>query len=104
MNDSESSIQNKIRGAVNASGVARLFRNNVGETPGTHIKYGLAVGSGDLIGLRNDGRFVSIEVKKPGGRSSPAQLAWIKTITDLGGLAGIAHNVDEAFKIIRGGK
>ena len=102
--ESETIISNRIRGTINKSGVARLWRNSTGQDQVTHVKYGLTVGSADLIGIRNDGRFVSIEVKKPGGVVSPEQWAWIKIVQEFGGLAGIAHNVDEAMKIIRNGK
>ena len=64
------------------------------------IKFGLAVGSSDLIGLTASGQFFAIEVKTPKGRATKEQLNFITQIRSQGGLAGIARSVDEARAII----
>jgi hypothetical protein len=65
------------------------------------ISYGLCKGSSDLIGLRRgDGRFVAIEVKKPGGNRRPEQHNFINLVREFGGLAGFAENVEQAKGII----
>jgi len=99
----------------------RLFRNVVsgvyigklvgGKVGGTitlaHSRFmnvGLAEGSADLIGIGPGGLFLSIEVKQPGQRPRPDQRKWRDMVLDRGGLAGTAHNVEEAGLIISGNK
>jgi hypothetical protein len=41
------------------------------------------------------GRFLAIEVKAPKGKVSPHQEAFLKEIEERGGLALVAHSVDE---------
>lgn len=102
---SEAAVQAEIRLAAARRGIT-LWRNNVGayETPeGQWVRYGLnndsaqankRMKSADLIGIhRPSGRFVSIEVKRPGWKHSEAserdraQLAWAITINAMGGVA-----------------
>lgn len=64
------------------------------------IKFGLAVGSSDLIGLTASGQFFAIEVKTKTGRASKEQLNFIRQVRASGGLAGIARNVEQARGII----
>lgn len=104
--DSEGKVSNEVRLAASKQGIV-LWRNNVGayEDPktGRWIRYGLnndssaqnkRMASADLIGIhRPSGRFVSIEVKRPGWKHSDAserdraQLAWAATIAGCGGIA-----------------
>jgi hypothetical protein len=82
-----------------------LFRNNVGafrDLTGRWIRTGLAVGSADLIGIRRDGRFLSVEVKTGKARLTADQRAWAEMILRFGGIAGVAHSVEEALALIRG--
>lgn len=104
-------------------GNVRLFRNQVGayKDGDRYIRFGLAVGSGDLIGIKAEkhyvdaclqfqgvplifdklvGRFICIEVKRPGQHATPEQQNFIDTIKKLGGLAGVAHSVEEAREIL----
>jgi hypothetical protein len=75
---------------------------------------GLCVGSADAVGLvsvqvRPDllgqrlGVFCGVEVKRPGGRSTPQQRDWVATIRSLGGRAGFAESVEQARDIMAGG-
>lgn len=104
MATAEGNISNAIMIALSAAGCL-IFRNNVGVLPdrsGRPIRYGLAVGSSDLIGLAHDGVFLAIEVKTATGRVSPAQLAFIEAVRRQGGRAGVARSADEAVAIARG--
>ena len=78
----------------------RLWRNNVG-TAKTHdgrwIKFGLCVGSSDLIGLTKDGRFLAVEVKGPKGKPTKEQTAFVEQINSMGGIGFVANSV-ESFK------
>ena len=123
----ETNIQRLIMMALSKSG-ARIFRNNVGKayagkaiklTNGDVviknpylIKFGLCVGSSDVIGWtpvtitpdmvgQKVAIFTAIEVKKPKGRVSPEQKQFIERLTSDGGLAGVARSEHEAVEIIR---
>lgn len=83
-----------------------VWRNNVGtlkNSAGIPIKFGLCVGSSDLIGITQDGRFLAVEVKTEKGRIRPEQIRFIDHIKSKGGLAGIARSVEDAVKIISEG-
>ena len=77
----EQDIQNQIRAAVSAHCI--IFRINVGTgrtVDGRYFNTGVPPGFSDLFGVRrSDGRAVFIEVKKPGGRVSPAQRDFFQT-------------------------
>lgn len=114
----------------------RLFRNNVGQAwQGRRLKYqpgqfhkvergdvilsearpvefGLAVGSGDLIGgkvVRITAemvgqlflRFLSVETKTEVGKLSKEQKAWDAFVKQFGGISGVARNQQD-FQIIIG--
>lgn len=110
---SEQRIQQEIRLAC-GRGDVRLWRNNTGclkDLSGRMVRFGLAPGSSDLIGLRrikigpeHVGQelavFCAIEVKDSRGRASPQQLNFIKHVQDFGGFAGIARSVEEAQQIL----
>ena len=115
----------------------RLFRNNVGQAwqgrrlkykPGDYhkvergdvilsearpVQFGLAEGSGDLIGgkvvtITPDmvGQpilvFLSIETKTEKGRLSTEQKKWIQFVQLFGGIAGVARTAEDFHSIIDG--
>jgi VRR-NUC domain len=101
MAQEETEIQNEIRIALSNMGHI-VWRNNVGFTKfpdGSAVKYGLCNGSSDLIGITSDGKFLAIEVKKPGGKPSKEQKNFIEVVRSKGGIAGVAHNVEEAIAL-----
>jgi len=59
-------------------------------------------GVADILGITNEGRFIAIEVKRPGGRASREQLYYLSHIKRLGGIAGIATSVLEAKELLEG--
>jgi hypothetical protein len=81
------------------------WRNNTGklaDVNGRWVTYGLGVGSADIIGvLAPWGRFVAIEVKRPGAKQRPEQLNWMRAVVRNGGVYAVAHSVDEANDIIK---
>ena len=99
---SEHDIQNEIRVAVSPWCV--IFRANVGRvrTPdGRWFSTGLPAGFPDLFGVRRrDGKAVFIEVKKAGGRASPAQERFIGFMRQTGAVAGICYSAEEAVKLV----
>lgn len=67
---------------------AIVWRNNTGvhRAEGRYIRYGLCVGSSDIIGIYN-GRFLAVEVKKPNKKPTKRQLTFIDTVNAHGGIA-----------------
>jgi len=53
----------------------------------------------DIIGCYS-GRFVAIEVKRPGNTPTKLQLAIMKKLADAGATVGVAYSVEEAQAII----
>ena len=97
----EADAMHAIHDAVVASGLAVLWRNNCGVATwqnGARTRYGLGLGSADLVGvLRPSGRAVAIEVKSPVGKATPAQLAWRRAWEGAGGLYILARSVEDAL-------
>ena len=49
----------------------------------------------DILCCLSNGRFLAVEVKKPGGKPSPMQRYRIRRILERGGLALITDNLEE---------
>ena len=97
--DEEHRTQDLIR--LECQDIALLWRNNTGQDTVTRVRYGLCVGSADLIGLRrSDGRFVAAEVKSSTGRVRQEQARFLDAVKACGGLSGVARSVEEAREII----
>jgi hypothetical protein len=105
----ESAVQKRVQVTATSCG-ARLLRNNVGALPnenGRLVRFGLAEGSADLIGWcsvvigpEHIGRklavFLSVETKRPAGRTAKARLEkqknWRDAINAAGGIAFFCDN------------
>ncbi|MGL5964519.1 MAG: VRR-NUC domain-containing protein [Fusobacteriaceae bacterium] len=94
---SEGQIQDAIRLALTDEPGLVMWRNNTGvaEHRGARVRYGLAVGSADLVGCL-DGRFVALEVKTAVGRASTEQRQWLDLVRRNGGFAAVVRSVAEA--------
>lgn len=98
----EQDIQRLIMLALSEAGCL-IFRNNVGvlkNAAGIPIRFGLAVGSSDLIGIAPGGRFLAVEIKTPTGKATPEQLRFIEAVRARGGIAGIARSPAEALALL----
>lgn len=114
----ESNLEKQVLLSLSKGGV-RLFRNSValgwvGEFVGRdgdctilrnarRNSFGLAVGSGDLIGwtIRNGvAVFTSLELKTPRGRIREGQMEWNDAVLRAGGLSGIVRTVEEAQSVV----
>jgi len=94
----ETDLLHAVRHALVSTGQLMLFRNNVGFDRERRVKYGLGLGSPDLVGmLRPSGRFLGVELKTATGRVSPDQKRWHAAATAAGGLIIVARSVDEAL-------
>lgn len=97
----EADIQARIMLALSAAGCL-IWRQNTGAMRGDDgrlIRFGLCVGSSDIIGMSPDGRFLAVEVKRLGGRTSAAQVRFIAAVNLHGGRAGIARCESDAVAI-----
>jgi hypothetical protein len=110
-----------------SKGNTRLFRNNTGEAwqglaialPGgdillkkpRRVNFGLCPGSSDLIGWKSVtitpnmiGKrvavFVAPEAKMRGKKPTDIQAAFIRTVVEAGGIAGVFTSVDEARELL----
>ena len=111
----ESQVQAAILLALGGDPQVRMFRNLVGSgfvgVPPDGLRrvtFGLAVGSGDLIGLRSYtvtpedvGKtvavFSSVEVKRPrNSRTAANQKLWRDMVRGRGGIAVIAKSAESA--------
>lgn len=110
---SESTLQDQVRAEAARSGIY-LWRNNSGVLPdarGVPVRFGLGndsqrlnkvLKSSDLIGIMPDGRFIAIEVKKPGWigprtERERAQKAFINLVRKQGGVAGFVSSMEDAL-------
>lgn len=55
-------------------------------------------GTSDIIGFLNDGRFLGIEVKKPGGKVSDDQDIFLNKINRAGGVGFVAYSIDDVIR------
>lgn len=56
----------------------------------------------DVLGILPGGRFLGIEVKRPGNYPTPHQAAFLMRIREAGGIAFIAHSVLDVEKNLAG--
>ena len=104
MATAETNILNACMVALSAAGCL-VWRNNTGahrDKEGRLIRYGLCVGSSDLIAIAPDGVFTAIEVKTAMGQPTDAQVSFIAAVRRAGGRAGIARSGAEAVAIALG--
>jgi hypothetical protein len=113
----ETKIQNRILMALSKAGclvfrnesagawVGRVLHKDDGQVTlidPRMIRFGLAVGSSDIIGIAPCGRFFAVEVKTRTRKPTKEQLRFIEAVNNAGGIAGIARSVEDALKLIRG--
>lgn len=102
--ETEKGLMLRIRAALAVEPGVLIWRNNVGVDAGRGIRYGLGVGSADLVGLvmvRGLGVFLGVEVKTETGRVRPEQERWRRTVDRHGGIAIIARSPEDALEQLR---
>lgn len=100
----ESALVSACLLALSAAGCL-VWRNNTGVLPnrgGRPVRFGLCVGSSDIIGVTPDGRFLAIECKTATGQPTNAQRRFIEAVRARGGRAGIARSGSDAVIIATG--
>lgn len=98
----EKQIQHDILMALGARPDLFIWRQNVGaaQVDGDRwVAFGVP-GCADILGVLRGGRFLAIEVKRPGGRQSPAQKVFQATVEKQGGLYVLAFSVAEAVAAV----
>jgi hypothetical protein len=98
----ETDIMRQIMLALSEAGCL-VWRNNVGvlkNQAGIPIRFGLCVGSSDLIGVAPSGQFLAIEVKAARGRATDDQLRFISAVQARGGIAGVARSPEDALLLL----
>ncbi len=128
---SEKHVQASVFAALGNRPDIRIFRNTCGvgwigqfaeqSGPLTVLRnarrttFGLHPGSADLIGWQSVvvtpdmvgdtvGLFLSVEIKKPGGRIDPKQLQWMQVVQRFGGVAGIVNSIEAAGELVGGAR
>lgn len=99
----ETDIQTAIRIELSRRGCI-VHRTNSGKyytEDGRPIRIGIP-GQSDLQGHRPDGRCFYIEVKRPGQKPRQNQQDFLEAMRNTGALAGVAHSVEEAVRIVFG--
>ena len=88
---SEKRIENQIKQYLDSIGAWHIK---------THGNMFSRAGTPDVLACVN-GRFVAIEVKQPGGRVSPLQMAHIKLIRQSNGTAFVAYSLEDVKYVLR---
>lgn len=81
-----------------------VWRNNTGGRPWIDnrgkqrlMKFGLK-GSADILGVHaNSGRFIAVEVKRPGTAPTPEQMIFLENVANRGGIAFVARSVEDVI-------
>lgn len=81
--------------------VAWSQRMNVGafRDDDRYVRVGF-VGCPDIIGQLRDGRFLAVEVKRPGGKATDEQAAFLSRVVAAGGVGFVARSVDDVVRCL----
>ena len=83
----EQDIQKDILDFLEKNGILAIKHNNIG----IYARAGVP----DIICCSNQGKFIGIEVKRPGEKPKPIQYAFLEAINKLNGVAFYATSVEE---------
>ena len=105
---SESALVASIRLALGRDSRVVLWRNNAGSALQDFgaggmrpLRYGLCVGSSDLIGIvAPHGRLIALEVKTASGRVTREQQQFLNLVEKMGGVARVVRSVDDAVRAV----
>ena len=56
-------------------------------------------GMADLHGMFPDGRYFALEVKRPGEKPTPEQLAFLAAVRENGGIAAVVHGFEDVARV-----
>ena len=100
MGKEEADIQSKILDFLEEKGFMVVkFHNGSHKVRGGFIRARkTSVGIPDIIGMTPNGRFIGVEVKKPGGVATKEQKAKVAQINASGGVAVIVESLGELIQ------
>lgn len=81
-----------------------VWRNTSGfvEHEDRKVRYGVAEGGADILGIAPGGLFFASEVKQPRGRLRDSQLRFLELVYERGGIACVTRSAEEAKEQVRG--
>lgn len=88
----ETEITRQCLEVLNAQGWC-VWRQNSGGVKATYkgkdrfFRFHSMPGCSDILGLTDEGKFIAIEVKRPGGKPTLMQQTFIDLVADKGGIA-----------------
>lgn len=104
--EKESVIQSAILDFLRCKNIYAWRNNNQGRIIQTKVGaimgQSFAAGTSDILGCLPNGKFLAIEVKRPGGKVTAGQANFIDRIRSCGGVAIIATSVDEVRAALEG--
>lgn len=103
MASEEAKIQSDILDFLTSKGFLVVKHNNgAHKVKGGYIRSRKADnGIPDIIGMTPSGRFIGVEVKKPGGKPSDAQKAIVERINASGGIACIVESLGQLIQNLK---
>jgi hypothetical protein len=78
---------------------AHRFNTGAMEVDGRCIRFAFA-GCSDILGQLADGRFLAVEVKRPGSQPTPAQQTFLLNVARHGGCAFVARSAADVWKAL----
>lgn len=96
-------VSNFVGSVISWALVARVIRSgDLDELRRTHpVQAGLGTGSSDLVGMiRGSGRVFVLEIKMPGEKPRPDQVAWLSLVRRWGGFACVVRSPEEALAAV----
>lgn len=102
MSAPENALQRQILNALHALPDAEFLRVNSGKVKVRGGWMQLAPnGTSDILGIVRGGRFVALEVKLPGEKPNPDQVAFGARVAKLGGYFAVVTSVEDAVSAVR---
>lgn len=97
--DIQRAILDYLRAHPRVSWRARMNTGAATTESGGFIRFAFR-GCPDVIGMLRDGRFFAVEVKRPGGKPSTEQAAFVERVNEHGGLACVAYSVHDVERLL----
>jgi len=101
----ESDVQVSVRLVFGQADGFVVWRNNQGlaEYEDYKVRYGVAEGGSDLLGIAPGGLFLAVEVKRPKNkRTQDNQRRFLELVLQLGGVACVCRSKEQAENQIDG--
>lgn len=105
--ETEKALMGRIRKALASLPGVIVWRNNVGVDTAKGVRYGLGVGSADLIGIvtvNGVGVFAAWEVKRPRAVPTAEQRRFLDVVRQNGGISGVVTSVAQAVAMVDGAR